>query len=102
MPPTALTTASYREMTRRMMALAEACCEGHMVVAQEGGYSMPYAPYCSASIAEALCGVSDADAQVIDAYGSRANTQPAKHHIGLDGEAALAAIIDANRRYWPF
>src|SRR6478609_4618536 len=92
-----LTTSSYREMTRRMMALADECCEGRMVVAQEGGYSMPYAPYCSASIAEALCGVPDANAKVIEAYGLRANTQPAKHHIGLDGEAALAAIVDANR-----
>jgi acetoin utilization deacetylase AcuC-like enzyme len=95
-----LTTSTYREMTRRMIALADECCEGRMVVAQEGGYSMPYAPYCSASIAEALCGVSDADAQVIEAYGSRANSQPAKHQIGLDGEAALAAIVDANRRFW--
>ena len=95
-----LTTSSYRAMTRRMMALADECCEGRLVVAQEGGYAMAYAPYCSAAIGEALCGVPDSEARVIEAYGSRANLQPAKHHIGLDGEAALAAISDVQRRFW--
>jgi acetoin utilization deacetylase AcuC-like enzyme len=95
-----LTTSSYRAMCRQLMAVAEECSGGRVVVAQEGGYSLKYAPYCTAAIAETLCGVADADAQVIEPYGPRAQTQPQATTIGLDGEAALQRIVDANRRYW--
>jgi acetoin utilization deacetylase AcuC-like enzyme len=95
-----LTTSSYREMCRRLIAVADECAGGRVVVAQEGGYSLKYAPYCTAAIAETLCGVADADAQVIEPYGPRAKTMPQATTIGLDGEVALQAIVEANRRYW--
>jgi acetoin utilization deacetylase AcuC-like enzyme len=95
-----LTTSSYREMCRRLMAVADECSGGRLVVAQEGGYSLKYAPYCTAAIAETLCGVADADAQVIEPYGVRAQSMPQATTIGLDGEAALQAIIEANRKFW--
>lgn len=95
-----LTTSSYREMCRRLIAVADECSGGRVVVAQEGGYSLKYAPYCTAAIAETLCGVGDADARVIEPYGERAKSMPQATNIGLDGEAALQAIVEANRRYW--
>jgi acetoin utilization deacetylase AcuC-like enzyme len=95
-----LTTSSYREMCRRLIAVAEECSGGRVVVAQEGGYSLKYAPYCTAAIAETLCGVPDAEAQVIEPYGKRAQTQPQATTIGLDGEAALQRIVEANKKFW--
>jgi acetoin utilization deacetylase AcuC-like enzyme len=95
-----LTTSSYRAMTHRLMAIADECAGGRVVVAQEGGYSLRYAPYCTAAIAETLCGVSPEDARVIEPYGERAQSMPAAHAIGLDGEAALQAAVEATRRYW--
>lgn len=95
-----LTTSSYRAMCERLIAIADECSGGRIVVAQEGGYSLKYAPYCTAAIAETLCGVAEADAQVIEPYGSRAKTMPQATRIGLDGEAALRTIVEANRRFW--
>jgi len=95
-----LTTGSYRAMGQLLMAVADETAGGRVVVAQEGGYSLKYAPYCTAAIAETLCGVAIADAQVLEPYGERARTQPQATMIGLDGEAALAAIREANQKYW--
>jgi hypothetical protein len=64
------------------------------------GYSLRYAPFCTAAIAETLVGVAPADARVIEPYGDRARTMPAAHTVGLDGEAALRAAVAAARRYW--
>jgi hypothetical protein len=67
---------------------------------ERDGYRLRYAPFCTAAIAETLAGVAPADARVIEPYGDRARTMPAAHRIGLDGEAALQAAVDATRRYW--
>ena len=52
-----LTLAGYRAMTEAMMAVAAECCEGRLVITQEGGYAPQYAPYCSATIAQTLVGL---------------------------------------------
>jgi acetoin utilization deacetylase AcuC-like enzyme len=93
-----LTTDEYRAMTRLMLALADETCGGRLVVAQEGGYAPAYAPYCSASIAEAL---SLTECPLIpEPYGERASTQPATRNLGLDAGRALDLAAAIQRRYW--
>jgi len=95
-----LTTAAYRAMTRRFRDLADALCEGRLVIAQEGGYSEIYAPYCSASIAEGLCEGLGGISPVEEPYGSRAESMPPSREIGLDGEAAIAAAHAVHGTTW--
>ena len=95
-----LTTAGYRAMTRAVRDVADKVCEGRMVVAQEGGYSQHYAPYCSAAIAEGLCDGLSGFQPVEEPYGPRAESMPPSRRIGLDAHAAIDAAIEAHERYW--
>lgn len=49
---------AYRWMTSRVMALADASCEGRLVVAHEGGYSGAYVPFCGLAVLEELSGIA--------------------------------------------
>ncbi len=95
-----LTTAAYRSMTRKMRDLADDICEGRLVIAQEGGYSEIYAPYCGAAIGEGLCEGLDGLSPVEEPYGSRAESMPSSRHIGLDARQALDDAIATHRRFW--
>lgn len=95
-----LTTAAYRAMTRMMRELAEQACEGRLVVAQEGGYSDWYAPYCSAAIAEGLCEGMSGIQPIGEPYGPRAESMPPSREISGDARAAIDAAITAHREYW--
>ncbi|HEV2065265.1 MAG TPA: hypothetical protein VGR08_00410, partial [Thermomicrobiales bacterium] len=95
-----LTTAAYRAMTRRFRDLADAICDGRLVIAQEGGYSEIYAPYCSASIAEGLCEGLGGISPVEEPYGSRAESMPPSREIGLDGQTAIAAARSVHGATW--
>lgn len=95
-----LTTAAYRAMTRRIRDLADDICESRLVIAQEGGYSEIYAPYCSAAIGEGLCEGIDGISPVEEPYGPRAESMPATRVMGLDAAAAIAAARDRHGRYW--
>ena len=98
----AVSVDGFRAMTRTMLALAEECCEGRLVVTQEGGYAPHYAPYCSAAVAEVL--VADRGVRVApfeDPYGARAETLPSSRNLGLDCERALNDALAVQRRYWP-
>ncbi len=44
------TVETFREMTRRVMALAEAACVGRLVMVHEGGYSETYVPFCGHAV----------------------------------------------------
>ncbi|MCC6315649.1 MAG: class II histone deacetylase [Thermomicrobiales bacterium] len=97
----ALTLDGYRMMTRRMLELAAECCDGRLVVTQEGGYSPTYAPYCSAAIAETLLGGAEAGLEPLaDPYGSRVETLPPSHTVGLDCERAIERVRAAQGRFW--
>ena len=48
--------ATFREMTRRTMALADDLCGGRLVMAHEGGYSEIYVPFCGHAVIQALSG----------------------------------------------
>ena len=49
---------TYREMTLRLMALADEFCEGRLMLAHEGGYSEIYVPFCGHAVIQALSGSS--------------------------------------------
>ena len=95
-----LTTAAYRAMTRQVRDLADEICESRLVIAQEGGYSEVYAPYCSAAIGEGLCEGLDGISPVEEPYGPRAESMPATRVIGLDATAAIAAARERHSAYW--
>jgi acetoin utilization deacetylase AcuC-like enzyme len=52
-----VTTEGFRELTGRAMALADELCDGRLVVALEGGYSLEQLPFCNLAIAERLAGL---------------------------------------------
>jgi acetoin utilization deacetylase AcuC-like enzyme len=95
-----LTTAAYRVMTRMMRDISEEMCDGRLVVAQEGGYSEWYAPYCSAAIAEGLCDGLGGVQPVGEPYGPRAESMPPSRAVSCDGRAAIEAAIAAQHAHW--
>jgi acetoin utilization deacetylase AcuC-like enzyme len=52
-----VTSSGFRAMTRMMINLASDLCDGKLVFANEGGYSLSYVPYCGLSVLEELTGV---------------------------------------------
>ncbi|MDX2277328.1 MAG: class II histone deacetylase [Hyphomonadaceae bacterium] len=46
----------FREMTRRVKAMADAHCKGRLVLCHEGGYSLHHAPFLGLAVLEELCG----------------------------------------------
>lgn len=60
-----LTSGSYAELTRQLMAVAHDLCDGRLVVSHEGGYSPVYVPFCGLAVLEALSGVSTG---IVDPY----------------------------------
>jgi acetoin utilization deacetylase AcuC-like enzyme len=95
-----MTLVGYRAMTEAMMTIAAECCEGRLVVTQEGGYAPQYAPYCSATIAQTLVGLPPGSEWIADPYGERAETQPASVELGLDAASAIERVVAIQQRYW--
>ena len=50
--------ATFREMTERLMALADDLCGGRLVLTHEGGYSEVYVPFCGHAVIQELSGSS--------------------------------------------
>lgn len=62
-----LSHQAFGDLTRRSIALAERFAAGRLVIAQEGGYSPLYVPFCGAEIVAALLGVpSGIDSEYFD------------------------------------
>jgi acetoin utilization deacetylase AcuC-like enzyme len=95
-----LTTSAYRSMTSMMREIAGEVCGGRLVIAQEGGYSDWYAPYCSAAIAEGLMDGLNGVQPVGEPYGPRAESMPASRKISGDAQAAIDAALDALADRW--
>jgi acetoin utilization deacetylase AcuC-like enzyme len=93
-----VTSEGYRRMSQTMMSLAEELCDGRLVVAQEGGYSEIYAPYCTLAILEALTEYrSNLEEPTSQA---RADRWPQSQTVGLDARAALDAAKQTYGQYW--
>jgi acetoin utilization deacetylase AcuC-like enzyme len=54
------TSATFAELTRRVMALADRHCGGRLVALHEGGYSEAVVPFCGLAIIETLAGIKTA------------------------------------------
>lgn len=52
------TADTFRQMTLRVKAAAQALCGGRLVLVHEGGYSEAYVPFCGHATIEALSGSS--------------------------------------------
>ncbi len=53
-----MTSLGYRDLTRRIMALAERLCGGRLLMTHEGGYSATHVPYCGLAVLEELSGIA--------------------------------------------
>ncbi|CAA9577253.1 MAG: Acetylspermidine deacetylase; Deacetylases, including yeast histone deacetylase and acetoin utilization protein [uncultured Thermomicrobiales bacterium] len=94
-----LTVDSFRWMTQAVIDLADATAGGRLVVAQEGGYSESYGPYCTFAVIATLAGETGLIEDPIAARGFDRNTTSTQ--VNAAAEAALGAIVAAQRDYWP-
>ncbi len=94
-----LSTEAYRRMTKVMMDLADEVCDGRLVIAQEGGYSELYAPYCTLAVVETLLGrrTNIDEPQALGMVLAR----PEVNSIGPSGGAALVEIERFHSIRWP-
>jgi acetoin utilization deacetylase AcuC-like enzyme len=87
------TSETYREMTLRVMAVADHCCQGRIVATHEGGYSNAYVPFCGLAVLEALSGVrSDAADPYLAELMSMAGHERLPHQDAVI--AAAAALVE--------
>ncbi len=93
-----VTTSGFRMMTRTMQALADRVCDGKLVLAQEGGYSEPYAPYCTLAIFEALLGQETGIEEPLDP--DRILQWPAISEVSGDQRAALDRVRAHQAQFW--
>jgi acetoin utilization deacetylase AcuC-like enzyme len=57
---------TYREMTKRVMALADEVCGGRLAMVHEGGYSEVYVPFCGHVVLEEM---SESPIRAADPFG---------------------------------
>jgi acetoin utilization deacetylase AcuC-like enzyme len=50
------TADTFRQMTRQVMDVAQACCDGRLVMVHEGGYSETYVPFCGHHVLQEMAG----------------------------------------------
>ncbi|GCE16442.1 hypothetical protein KDK_02420 [Dictyobacter kobayashii] len=87
----------YRELTALMVELADKVCEGRLVILQEGGYSISYAPYCSVAIAEALLGTN---VGIVDLYDNAPELRRSQTIFSHDTQQALREAHTHYQRWW--
>ncbi len=93
-----LVCESYRQMTEALIALAAECCDGRLVILQEGGYSELYAPYCTLAFVETLMGRRTGISEPLS--WEYAQGRPETTMVGLDAEAALAELEGLVAPFW--
>ena len=93
-----LSTEAYRRMTKAMMDLADEVAGGRLVIAQEGGYSELYAPYCTLAIVETLLGrrTNLPEPHALEMVLAR----PEVNSIGVSGAEALDRIQAFHAKRW--
>lgn len=93
-----VTTDGFRMMTRKMQELASNVCDGRLVLAQEGGYSEPYGPYCTMAIFEALLGKLTGIEEPLDA--ARVAQWPPVNEVSNDQRAAIDRVKAHQSNFW--
>ncbi len=94
-----LTVGAYRWLTEALMAMADATAGGRIVIAQEGGYSESYAPWCTFAIVATLAGEPELIQDPIAARGFDRNRTATV--VNAAAEAMLADTVAEHSRYWP-
>lgn len=92
-----MTMDGYRQLTMRAVALAEELCGGRIVLLHEGGYSVPYVPYCTAAIIEALSGI---DLGIVDLYATSSELARCQEIYSPATQDALQAARETYMRWW--
>ncbi|MGA7669003.1 MAG: class II histone deacetylase [Nitrolancea sp.] len=93
-----LATDHYRELTAIMQGVAERTAQGRLVLAQEGGYSEIYGPYCTLAIFETLTGHRTGIEEPTDPV--RVAAWPASQSVSGDQSHAIDLTIEQLRPYW--
>ena len=84
------TSATYRDLTRQVMAAASVSAGGRIVATHEGGYSNAYVPFCGLAVIETLSGI---DSGAGDPY-----LEELMQMAGQALEPHQSAVIDAVAR----
>lgn len=93
-----LATDHYRELTSIMRQIAESSASGRLVLAQEGGYSEIYAPYCTLAIFEELTGHRTGIEE--PTHPKRVAAWPASSVVSGDQRQAIDRTIQALQPFW--
>ncbi len=93
-----LASEHYRRLTNIMQQIAEKTAQGRLVLAQEGGYSEIYAPYCTLAIFEALTGHRTGIEEPMDPV--RVEAWPGSGSVSADQHEAIERTIRALREHW--
>ena len=84
-----MTRASYRTLTKTVLAVARDVCAGRVVACHEGGYSPAYVPYCGLAVIEELAGVRTGLADpLLDILGAMGGQDIQPHQEAVVREAA--------------
>ncbi|HEV2527431.1 MAG TPA: histone deacetylase [Thermomicrobiales bacterium] len=94
-----LTVGSYRWLTEAVIAMSDATAGGRLVIAQEGGYSESYAPWCTFAIVATLAGEPDLIQDPIAARGfHRTRTATV---VNAAAEEMIAEAVATHAGWWP-
>ena len=93
------TSATYRELTRQVLAAAQGTAGGRVVATHEGGYSNAYVPFCGLAVIETLAGLrTDATDPYLDELMQMAGQALQPHQATvIDAAAAVAGRVPAGR-----
>lgn len=89
-----VTSDGYRQLTSRLMAVADEVCGGRITVAHEGGYSAVYVPFCGLAVIETLSGAEPFGDPLLSSFARYAgrDLQPHQRAV-IDHVASYAADI---------
>jgi acetoin utilization deacetylase AcuC-like enzyme len=92
-----VTMDGFRTMSSLLLGLAEEVCDGRLVLLQEGGYSLPYVPYCTAAALEPLVG---ADLGIVDLYDGSSEVERSATIFTRETQQALLAARRWHKHWW--
>ena len=87
----------FRQISTCMRNLAEEICGGKLVLLQEGGYSAPYVPYCTAAVLESVLGT---DLGIVDLYDGSSELERSQMIFSQETQDALIAARVWHRHWW--
>ena len=85
----------YRELTAKLMAVADELCGGRLVMSHEGGYNAPTVPYYGLAVMEQLSGIKtaidDPFGPMLEALGGQ-ELQPHQDALIAKAEKLVASL----------